>query len=231
MAKRKFELSEQERKGLLRAYRECKDVNTRTRYQAVRLYGEGYPEKEIEAITGCSRTSLMEWCRAYRKEPSQGLVDKRAGGNSAKLSKYQIEDLQQRLHQYTPRELFGIGASTADGQFWTVEDLVRVVREQYSVEYKSRTSYSSLLALCGFSYQKTEKVFKARSQAKVAEFEEQLEKKRSTWLKMPQIQSLWPGMKLDCISKRQPAMFGLPLDKHQSCGPTQDARRQISMER
>jgi transposase len=176
MAKRKFELSEQERKGLLKAYRESKDANTRTRYQAVRLYGEGYPEKEIEQITGCSRTSLMGWCRTYRQDRSQGLVDKRAGGNSAKLSKFQIEALQQRLHQYTPGELFGAGASTVDGQFWTVEDLARVVREQYDVAYKSRTSYTSLLALCDFSYQKTEKIFKSRSQAKVAAFEEQLEK-------------------------------------------------------
>jgi len=118
----------------------------------------------------------MEWCRAYRQDPSQGLVDKRAGGNSAKLSKFQIEDLQQRLHQYTPRELFGAGAITVAGQFWTVEDLARVVREQYGVEYKSRTSYTNLLVLCGFSYQKTEKVFKSRSQDKVADFEEQLEK-------------------------------------------------------
>ena len=72
--------------------------------------------------------------------------------------------------------MFGANASTVDGQFWTVEDLIHVVRERYGVEYKSRTSYSSLLRLCGFSYQKTEKIFKSRSQTKVADFEEQLEK-------------------------------------------------------
>ena len=176
MAKRKFKLTEQERKELIQVYRQCKDTNTRTRYQAVRLYGEGYPEKEVEKITGCSRASLMEWCRAYRQDASQGLVDKRAGGNSAKLTKYQIEDLQQRLHQYTPRELFGAGAATADGQFWTVADLAKVVQAQFGVEYKSHTSYTNLLALCGFSYQKTEKVFKSRSEIWVADFEEQLEK-------------------------------------------------------
>jgi len=176
MAERKFALTEAERKELLQAYRVCKDAATRTRYQAVRLYGEGYPEAEIEQITGCSRTSLMEWCRAYRSDHSQGLVDKRVGGNRAKLSKLQIEELQHMLHQYTPEERLGLKASTADGQFWTVEDLVLVVRERYGVEYQSRTSYSSLLSLCGFSYQKTEKIFKSRSQTKVAEFEEQLEK-------------------------------------------------------
>jgi len=176
MTKRTFRLTESERKELLQSYQVSKDAATRTRYQAVRLYGESYPEKEIEQITGCSRTSLMEWCRAYRADHSQGLVDKRAGGNSAKLSKLQIEELQQKLHQYTPKELFGAKASTADGQFWTVEDLTHLVREQYGVEYKSRTSYTSLLSLCDFSYQKTEKIFKSRSQAKVADFEEQLEK-------------------------------------------------------
>jgi len=83
MAKRKFKLTEAERKEVLKAYQVSKDAGTRTRYQAVRLYGEGYAEKEIEQITGCSRTSLMEWCRAYRADRSQGLVDHRAGGNSA----------------------------------------------------------------------------------------------------------------------------------------------------
>jgi transposase len=177
MAKRKFKLTEVERKELLQAYRVCQDAGTRTRYQAVRLYGEGYPEIEIEQITGCSRTSLMEWCRAYRADPSQGLIDKRVGGNRAKLSKLQIEEVQALLHQYTPKERMGSKASTADGQFWTMADLALVVQKRYGVEYQSRTSYSSLLRLCGFSYQKTEKIFKSRSQIKVADFEEQLEKK------------------------------------------------------
>jgi len=176
MTKRTFTLTEAERKELLQAYRTCKNVATRTRYQAVRLYGEGYPVNEIEQIRGCSRTSLMEWCRAYRADHSQGLVDKRAGGNRAKLSKLQIEELQQMLHQYTPKERLGPKASTADGQFWSVEDLALIVREKHGVEYQSRTSYSCLLRLCGFSYQKTEKVFKSRSETKVADFEEQLEK-------------------------------------------------------
>jgi len=176
MAKRKFTLRAEEQKELLHAYRTCKDAGTRRRYQAVRLYGAGSTEAEIEQITGCSRTSLMEWCRAYRADPLQGLVDKRVSGNRAKLSKLQIEEVQQLLPPYTPQERLGSRASTSDGQFWTVEDLALVVRERYGVEYRSRTSYNRLLHLCGFSYQKTEKVFKSRSATKVADFEEQLEK-------------------------------------------------------
>jgi transposase len=176
MAKRKFQLTEQEQKQLMQQSTKCKDGPTRTRYQAVRLYGEGYPEDEVERITGCSRTSLMEWCRAYRQDPSRGLIDKRAGGNSAKLSKLEIEDLSKRLHQYTPRDLFGSEARTADGQYWTVEDLDQGVQKWYGVEYRSRSSYLHLLDVCKFSYQEAEKVFKPRSQIKVADFEERLEK-------------------------------------------------------
>jgi transposase len=174
MAKRKFILSTEEQKELLRAYRTCKDADTRTRYQAIRLYGTGLSEAEIEQITGCSRTSFLEWCRAYRADPSQGLVDKRVGGNRAKLSSLQVEELQQMLHQYTPKER--LGSKATNGQFWSVADLALVVQERYGVEYQSRTSYLRLLHICGFSYQKTEKVFKSRSETKVAEFEEQLEK-------------------------------------------------------
>jgi len=88
----------------------------------------------------------------------------------------QVEELQHLLHQYTPPERLGHKATTGDGQFWTVEDVAFVVRERYGVEYQSRTSCIRLLDLCGFSYQKTEKVFKSRSATKVADFEEQLEK-------------------------------------------------------
>ena len=94
-------------KELLKAYQASKDTGTRTRYRAVRLYGEGYAEKEIEQITGCSRTSLMEWCRAYRADHSQGLVDHRVGGNSAKLGKMQIEELQQKMINTRPGNCLG----------------------------------------------------------------------------------------------------------------------------
>jgi hypothetical protein len=71
----------------------------------------------------------MEWCRAYREDHVQGLVDKRVGGNRANLSQLQIEELQQVLHQYTPKDRFGSKASTVNGHYWSVEDLAQIVRE------------------------------------------------------------------------------------------------------
>lgn len=176
MAKRKFHLTETQQGELQRAFASSRDGPTRTRYQAIRLYGSGYEVAEIQAITGCSRSSLMGWCRQYREAGLPGLIDQRRGGNRAKLTAEQIADLSQRLRTYTPQDLFGSQAHSPDGQFWTVADLHRAVGQWYGVNYGSRSSLLRLLGLCGFSYQRPAKVFKSRSQAQVADFEEQLEK-------------------------------------------------------
>jgi transposase len=99
-------------------------------------------------------------------------VDKRVGGNSAKLSKLQLEDLSYRLRQYTPRDLYGPEASA----YWTGPDLVRVIKKWYAVEYRSSSSYLRVFRVCDFSYQKVEKVYKSRSELKALDFEEQIEK-------------------------------------------------------
>lgn len=177
MTKRRFQLTEEQTKELTNAYTSCKDGPTRTRYQAVRLYGTGYPTEEVISITGCAWSTLMEWCRTYGRAGIGSLVDKRRGGNRAKLTEKQIEELRRRLRTYTPVNLFGTTAATTDGQFWTVEDLQQAVQRWYGVSYQSRGSYHRLFDLCDFSYQRPAKVYKSRSEAKIAEFEEQLEKK------------------------------------------------------
>ena len=176
MAKREFTLTDTQEAALQQAFLHTKDGPTRTRYQAVRLYGLGYPVAQIQEITGCSRTSLMDWCRLYQTRGVRGLVDGRVGGNRAKLTPHQRETVRANLHQYTPRQLFGPDTATADGQFWTIPDLKRAVREWFGVTWDSPTSYRTLLIDSGFSYQRTQKVFKSRSERDILAFEEQLEK-------------------------------------------------------
>ena len=174
MADRKFRLTEKQAQELFNAFDRCKDGPTRTRYQAVRLYGTGYPFREIEAITGCRRSTLMDWCRIYREQGVAGLIDKRNGGNRAKLTATQIEELGQKLGQYTPEQV--LKAQGFTDPYWSVESLACAVREWYGVSYQSRTSYYTLFDTCGFSRQRPAKVYKSRSETKIAEFEEQLEK-------------------------------------------------------
>lgn len=176
MAERQYRLSEAQVNELIAAYTETTDGPTRTRLLAVRLYGTGYPVAEISAITRCSRTSLMEWCQKYLAQGPGGLADHRVGGNSRKLTPEQVADIKQRLHQYSPRAVFGSDTATVEGQFWTIDDLQRAIQQWYGVTYQSRTSCWTLFVRCGFSYQRPVRVFKSRREADVATFEETVEK-------------------------------------------------------
>lgn len=176
MAKRRFQLTEDQIQELVNAHDRCKDGPTRTRLLAVRLYGTNYPAQEVQKITGCSHTSLLRWCQHYRQQGVPGLEDHRQGGNRAMLTTEQIEELGERLHAYTPSALLGPQAATLNGQFWTVEDLRQVIQQWFGVLYKSPTSYLHLFALCGFSYQRSAGVYKSRRESDVVAFEELLEK-------------------------------------------------------
>ncbi len=176
MATRKFRLTDAQAAALHRAYDQTKDGPTRTRYQAVRLYGSGYPVAQIEEITGCSCTSLMDWCRIYRTRGVAGLVDGRVGGHRANLTPAQRDTVRANLHQYTPRQCFDPETATPDGQFWTVPDLRHAVQDWFGVAWTRPLSYLALLADCGFTYQRAQKVFTSRAERDVLALEEQLEK-------------------------------------------------------
>lgn len=176
MSRQRFNISEAQTRELEQAFRETKDADTRTRYQAVRLYTQGYATDEIFKITGTNQSSLMGWCRKYRDQGIEGLKDHRGGRQAAKLSEVQIEQMYHRLRQYRPRDVLGSDTYTSSGEHWAVEDLMRVVERWYGVRWQSRSSYRNLLAACDFSYQRTEKVYKSRHEQDVADFEAVLEK-------------------------------------------------------
>lgn len=176
MPKKRFQISEQQAKELQRAYRDAKNAALRTRYQALQLYTQGYAVPQICQITGSNATSLMEWCRKYRQHGVSGLVDHRDGRNRAKLTVAQIQELRENLQLYTPHDLLGWDTHTQSGQHWTVEDLGQMVQSWFGVQWESRTSYHTLFARCGFTYQRSEKVYKSRRDREVTEFEAQVEK-------------------------------------------------------
>jgi transposase len=176
MGKRQFELTDEQEKELQGAYRGSRNGAERTRYQAVRLYGQQYAVEEICQITGCNRTSLMEWCHKYRTHGLSGLHDHRGGPVRAKLSNSQVQEVADKLRTYRPRDVLGQETSTTSGEYWTIDDLVQAVERWYGVTWRSRVSYHSLLLRCDFSYQGTEKVYKSRRERDIAEFVARAEK-------------------------------------------------------
>lgn len=175
--KRKHLLSPEEDRQLLLAFTECKDGEMRTKIQAVRLYGNNIPVAEITNVTGLPRRTINRWYGRYLQLGLGGFVDNRQGGNHQYLTQAQEEDLAVKLNQYRPVDLFGLEeVATADGLHWCVPDLQKAVQQWYGVTYKTAASCHRLFRICGFSYQRTAKVFRSRSERKVADFEEEVEK-------------------------------------------------------
>lgn len=177
MSKRIFRLTQEQANELHAAYLHCRHADTKTRYQAVRLYGLGYTVAQIKDICACSTASLMGWCRAYRDQNISALVDHRKGGNRARLKPEQIQAIQNQLHTYTPAQLLGGDPTTTGGQFWNLTDLAALLERDYGVVFDSPTSYRTLLHRCDLSYQRPAKQYKSHNQDKIMEFEETLEKK------------------------------------------------------
>jgi transposase len=176
MNKRKFQLSAEQNNELQGAYQQSKDGAMKMRCQAVRLYGNGYAADEVIEITGCSRRRLLAWCRSYGNNGIAGLIDRRVGGNSAKLSGSEVEAVQAKLHQYRPNQLLRSDEYNGSGEFWTVSALSIWLEREFAVVYRSATSYRNLLKQCGLSRQRPAQQYKSRSEAKVMAFEEALEK-------------------------------------------------------
>ncbi len=179
MRQRIFHLTEAQANALQAAYLHCRDANTKTRYQAVRLYGLGYSVAQIQEICACSRSRLLVWARDYQQRSITALIDARRGGNRARLTEEQIEAVQNQLHRYTPTQLLGKDNCMGDGQFWSVPDLAALLARDYHVVYQSENALRALLVKCELSYQRPTKQYKSHNALKLMEFEEQLEKKSS----------------------------------------------------
>ena len=178
MAKRHFQLNEQEIEQFRQAEQRTRDVYELKRLQAVRLYGTGMAIKQIMDIHNCGASSIREWVQKYQQSDLSALRSNWSTQNASKLTRDQQADLHTRLHAYRPDQLLPADVRVSEGRFWTVSDLMIVVEQWYDVTYQDAGSYRNLFKRCGFSYHRAEQVYKSRpSEAEVAEFEAELEKK------------------------------------------------------
>ena len=68
MAKRQFQLTDEEIRALEQAERQTRDAYELRRLQAVRLYGSGVSTKEIMRVVNCSDRRIREWAQKYGQQ-------------------------------------------------------------------------------------------------------------------------------------------------------------------
>jgi transposase len=177
MAKRQFQLTEDEITAFRQAEAQTRDVRELKRLQAVRLYGTGERVETIQKLVGCGPVSPAQWAIEYRRGGLAALKSRWAVGNANKLSDEQRQDLFEKLEQYRPEQVIAPDVRVEGGAFWTISDLQIVVEQWYGLRYRSPTSYRNLLHASGLSYQKGEKVYRSQPGAvQLADFEADLEK-------------------------------------------------------
>ena len=178
MAKRQFQLTDEETRAFEQAERQTRDAYELRRLQAVRLYGSGVPTAEIIQMVQCSDRRIREWAQKYGQQGLAGLKSHWQGDNALKLSRQQRADLKRRVLDHRPDQVIAPALRISQGVFWTVSDLQIVVKVWYDVAYRSPESYRRLLHDCGLSYQQTEQIYRSRpAEQTVADFEAELEKK------------------------------------------------------
>jgi transposase len=178
MAKRQFQLNEQEIEQFRQAEQRTREVHELKRLQSVRLYGTGMSIGQIMDIHNCGESSIREWVQKYQQSGLPALRSNWSTQNASKLTGEQQAELRSRVREYRPDQLLPADIRLSEGQFWTVSDLMIVVEQWYGVTYQDVGSYRNLFQRCGFSYHRAERVYKSRpSEADLAEFEAELEKK------------------------------------------------------
>ena len=178
MAKRQFQLSEQQIQELKQAEQQTRDVRELKRLQAVRLYGSGMIQRDIQNVVGCAERSVRQWSQRYLEEGVAGLKSQWRGENALKLSREQRRDLNRRLNENRPDQVLPPDLRISRGAFWTISDLEIAVERWYGVSYRSQGAYRLLLMECGFSYQRAEAIYRSKPDERtVVDFEAELEKK------------------------------------------------------
>ena len=151
MAKRQFQLTDDEIVALQAAERDTRDVHHWRRLQAVRLYGAGMAQAQFQTVVGCSERRARQWAGQYRATGLDGLRSQWRGGNANKLTAARRAELTTRLHQSAPHELLPVDAKTSRGQFWSVATLREALRQWYGLTWADDDSYRQLMRRYGFS--------------------------------------------------------------------------------
>ena len=118
---------------------------------------DGMKRCEAAALAGLERQALRDAILAYNEEGLDGLYDRPRSGRPCKLSAEQRRELVAIVRQGPDPEIDGFSA-------FTLEDLVRVVKEKFGVSYHP-VSLSSLLKREKISRQKCRPVHPKRDPA------------------------------------------------------------------
>jgi len=128
------------------------------RIQAILLINKASDVELLKMITGFSYTYAMDLRTKFISKGLEALKDKKKKKPRALLTEGQRKEIVNMLQNSSPRA-FGYSED-----YWEIYMLARLIKEQYNVHYKSKTSYYIFFKEAKFTYHKPDKQYKKRDQ-------------------------------------------------------------------
>lgn len=135
------------------------------RAQVVLLLDAETKSEMITALTGYSRRQSFDLRHSYLQKGIEGLKDKRKGKPKELLTKKQREEVIELLKTKSPKDYH------YDWDYWTTGIIGDLIKRQYNVQYKSKTSFYIILRQAKFTYHKPGRVYHERNEEEVKEWQ------------------------------------------------------------
>lgn len=127
------------------------------RVQAILLVNNASSPELIKQLTGYNQKYSFDLRRKYLTQGIASLQDPKKDPR-ALLTRNQREEVLKMVRITTPKNY---GYETP---YWTPSILARIIKEQYDVQYKSKTSLYIIFRQAKFTYHKPDKQYKNRQQ-------------------------------------------------------------------
>jgi transposase len=136
------------------------------RAQAILMHEKKMGYVLIRELTGFKRSALFKWKSRFLKQGTVGIKEPEKKKPRALLTKIQCNEIIKNIKTTSP-ESFGY-----ESKFWTTGILAHLIKEQYSVAYKTKKKFYLLFKEAKFTYHKPGQQYKNRDQKLIDEWKE-----------------------------------------------------------
>jgi transposase len=171
----------------LRAFVKHKETNLKEshRVQAILMLNRKLDYDIIEEFTGFKRSSVFALRKRFIAKGIDVIKDKRKKPPRELLTKNQRAQILDVLHKRSPKE-YGL-----EQEYWSTWALGHLIKEQYGVKYKSRTSLYILFKAAKFTFHKPGKVYKKRDAQQVEKWKEEVK---------PRLEEAWKDRNIEIVA-------------------------------
>ncbi len=144
---------------------ETNDAQEYRRLLAWRMYGQGYPQKDMAQTLQVTQGAISQWVKRGKEKGAQSLCKRKASGPPSRLTQEQFRNLPDLLQQGA--EAYGFW-----GAVWTRERVAKVIAQELGVVY-SHAHISKILKKIGGTQQKPARRALQRQEEAIARWKHQ----------------------------------------------------------